>query len=67
MRKRKLGNSGLEVALWVFAIFCQKMSGNDSREFKKRRELFIDMRNETLPIVAVRISNPDRFPIGINR
>jgi hypothetical protein len=31
-------------------------------EFHKRRQLFIRMDNETLSIVTMRISNPDRSP-----
>jgi hypothetical protein len=34
---------------------------------KKGRQLFIRTHNETLSIVAVRVSNPDRSPVGINR
>jgi hypothetical protein len=33
----------------------------------ERKQLFIRMHNETLPIVAVRVSNPDRLPVGIDR
>jgi len=29
--------------------------------------LFIRAHNETLPIVAMRVNNPDRSPVGINR
>jgi hypothetical protein len=36
-------------------------------EFEKRREYFIRVHNETLSVVAVRVRNPDRSPIGINR
>jgi hypothetical protein len=49
---------------WVFA-FCQKMGGNYSREFKKRGRLIIGTNNETLSVVPMRISNPDRSPFGI--
>jgi len=35
-------------------------------QFKKRGQLFIRTHNETLPIVAVRIDNPDRSPLAIN-
>jgi hypothetical protein len=34
-------------------------SSNRRFEFHKRRQLFIRPHNETLPVVAVRISNPD--------
>jgi hypothetical protein len=46
---------------WVFDIFCQKMNGNDSREFKKRRQLVISPHNEALSVIAVRVSNQKRF------
>ena len=36
-------------------------------EFQKSRQLFIRSRNETLSVVAMRVSNPDRSPVGINR
>jgi hypothetical protein len=39
----------------------------DSFQLKKRRQLFIGSRNKTLSVVAVRISNPDCSPVGINR
>jgi hypothetical protein len=32
----------------------------------KRRQLFIRTHNETLSIVAMRVSNPDRSPLRIN-
>jgi hypothetical protein len=46
---------------------CQKMNGNDSREFKKRSQLIISARDETVSVAAVGIYNPDRSPVGINR
>ena len=30
-------------------------------QFKKRSQLFIRSRNETLPVVAMRVNNPKRF------
>jgi len=36
-------------------------------EFQKRRQLFIRVHNESLSVVAMRICNPDRSPVGINR
>ena len=36
-------------------------------EFQKRRQLFIRSHNETLSVVAMRIGNPDRSPVGVNR
>jgi hypothetical protein len=40
-----------------------------SREFKfkKRGQLFIRTHNEALSIVAMRVSNPERSPVEINR
>jgi hypothetical protein len=42
-------------------------SANRGFEFDKRRQFFIGPHNETLSVVAMRISNPDRSPVGINR
>ena len=42
------------------------MSGNDSREFKKRSSLIISAHDETLSVIAVRVSNPDRVPATID-
>jgi hypothetical protein len=36
-------------------------------KFKKRRKFFVRSHNETLPVVAVCISNEDRLSVGINR
>jgi hypothetical protein len=36
-------------------------------EFYKRRQLFIRSHNETLSVIAMRVCNPDRSPVGINR
>jgi len=41
----------------VFDICCQQVSGNGSREFYKRRQLFLCSRNETLSVA------PDRARI----
>jgi hypothetical protein len=40
----------------------------DKRRFEppKRNQLFIGLHNETFPVAAVRVSNPDRSPVGIN-
>jgi hypothetical protein len=35
-------------------------------EFHKSGLLFIGAHNETVPIIAVRVSNPDRSPFGID-
>src|SRR4051812_47581244 len=41
---------------------CQKMSGNCSREFKKRSRLVIGPHDETLSVIAVCVNNSDRRP-----
>jgi hypothetical protein len=51
---------------WVFDIFCQKMNGNVSREFKKCSQLVISAHNEPLSIVAMRVSNPDGSSVRIH-
>jgi hypothetical protein len=35
--------------------------------FNESGQLFIRSHNETLSVVAVRVCNPDRSPVGINR
>jgi hypothetical protein len=40
---------------------------NGRFQFHKRRQLFIRVHNETLPIIAMRVCNPDCSPFGINR
>jgi hypothetical protein len=42
-------------------------SSNCRFQFQKRGQLFIRSCNQTLSIVAMRVSNPDRSPVGINR
>ena len=44
---------------------CLRMRGFGF-ESTKRRQLFILTHNETFSIVAVRVCNPDRAPVGIN-
>jgi hypothetical protein len=36
-------------------------------KFEKRSQLFLRVHNETLSVVAVRVCNEDRSPVGINR
>jgi hypothetical protein len=43
-----------------------KSASNRRFQFYKRRQLFIRTHNETLSIVAMRVSNPDRSPVGID-
>ena len=42
-------------------------SANRRFKFHKRSQLFIRTHNETLSVVAMRVCNPDRSPVGINR
>jgi len=35
-------------------------------QFKKRSQLFIGTHNEALSVAAMRVSNPDRLPVGID-
>jgi hypothetical protein len=39
---------------------------NRPLQFHKRSQLIIRAHNETLSVVAVRVSNPDRSPLGIS-
>ena len=36
-------------------------------QFHKRSRLFVRTHDETLSVVAMYVSNPDRSPVGINR
>jgi hypothetical protein len=40
-------------------------SANRQFEFEKRSQLFIRPHNETLSVVTMCVSNPDRSPVGI--
>jgi hypothetical protein len=42
-------------------------STNRRLQFQKRSWLLIRTHNETLPVAAMRVNNPDRSPVGINR
>jgi hypothetical protein len=35
-------------------------------KFQKCGQLFLSANNETLSVAAMRVSNPDRSPLGIN-
>jgi hypothetical protein len=45
-----------------------KLAATTSRRFKlnERRQLFICAHNETLSVIAMRVHNPDRSPLGID-
>ena len=36
-------------------------------QFQKRSQLFIRAQNDTLSVAAMRVRNPDRSSVGINR
>jgi len=36
-------------------------------QFQKRSQYFIRTHNDPLTVAAMRVSNPDRSPVGINR
>jgi hypothetical protein len=42
-------------------------SRNRRFQFQKRDQYLIRTNNKTLSVAAMRISNPDRSPMGINR
>jgi hypothetical protein len=49
-------------------LSTQKAAALNRRfEFDKRSQLFTRAHNETLSIAAMRVSNPDRSPVGIQR
>ena len=57
---------------WVVAFRRFRLSAAEfaaNRRFKvhKRSQLFIRPHNEPLPVVAMRVNNPDYSPVGINR
>jgi len=51
----------------IWTIKRQAACGGTNRRFQfhKRGQLFFGSRNETLPVVAMRVNNPDCSPIGI--
>jgi hypothetical protein len=49
----------------AYSAFRKQCFACDSFKFKKRRQLFIRVHKETLSVVAMRVSNPDRSPAGI--
>ena len=59
----------------VFASQLRRVSGvllflsaepNRRFKFKKRRQFFIRVHNQTFSIIAVRIDNKDRLPLTIH-
>jgi len=47
-------------------LILRSDGANHRFEFDKRRQFFICARNETLPIIAVRIRNEDRSLVEIH-
>ncbi len=47
---------------------ARSLSNGPNRRFEinKRRQLFIHAHNETLPVAAMRVCNPDCSPRGIH-
>ena len=48
-------------------LFNQNVETNRPFQFQKRRPLFVGVHNKALSVAAVRVSNPDCSPVGINR
>jgi len=46
-------------------LISMSVIARDSFEFQKRSQLFIRTHNETLSVVAMRVSNPDCSPVRI--
>ena len=42
-------------------------STNRRLQFQKRSQYLIRTHNETLSVIAMRVHNPDRSPVGVNR
>jgi hypothetical protein len=50
------------------STLCRFVYGSNRQfQFNKRGQLFIRVHNETLSVIAMGVSNPDRSPVGINR
>jgi len=50
-------------------VNCQHNSpalANRGFQFHKRSQLFLRAHNEALSVIAMRVRNPDRSPVGIN-
>jgi hypothetical protein len=46
-------------------LFSQQVDTDSPFQFQKRSQLFIRTRNKTLPVVAMRASDPDCSPLQI--
>ena len=51
----------------VFASRQFVTNANRHFQVQKRSKLLIGVHNEPFPITAMRVCNPDRSPVGINR
>jgi hypothetical protein len=49
------------------ASLSRLFAANRRFQFEKRRQQFFGTHNETLSVAPMRVSNPDRSPVGINR
>jgi hypothetical protein len=54
-------------AIQIVRPFSQWVNTNVPFQFQKRSQLFIRAHNETLSVAAMRVSNPERSSVGINR
>src|SRR5207249_12114882 len=63
----RLGNASNENCAKLLSISKAQIFVCDPFEFEKRSQDFIRVHNETLSVAAMRISNEDRSPVGINR
>jgi hypothetical protein len=50
----------------LYGLISITVIAYDFFEFKKRRQLFIRVHNETLSVVAMRVSNEDCSPARIH-
>ena len=49
------------------ALQSSGRSAGSNRQLHKRSQLFICTHNVTLPVAVMRVDNPDRSPVGIDR
>jgi hypothetical protein len=50
----------------AFGLFTQQAKTNRPFQFQERSHLFVGVHNEALTVVAMRVNNPDRLPIGFH-
>ena len=62
-----MGFEGLGDLMRSRCLSQETAASADGRfEFQKRSQLFIRTHNEALIVPTMRVSNPDRSPLGIN-